>query len=114
MTQFTDLAEPVDERAVAALRDSAHRASVLLKQMANEQRLLILCKLLEGECSVTVLAVHVGLAQSATSQHLARMRETGLLATRRDAQTIYYRIEDADTLRLLTTLCDIFAPGTHP
>ena len=65
---------------IEALRDSAHRASRLLKELANEQRLLILCKLLEGECSVMPLAAHVGLAQSATSQHLARLREEGLVA----------------------------------
>lgn len=106
------IADPViDDGAIAVLRDSAHRASELLKQLANEQRLLILCKLMEGECSVTYLANHVGLAQSATSQHLARLRESGLLATRRDAQTVYYRIGDDDAVRLLRTLCDIFAPG---
>lgn len=101
----------IDEVAIAVLRDSAHRASVLLKQLANEQRLLILCKLMEGECSVTYLANHVGLAQSATSQHLAKLRESGLLATRRDAQTVYYRVDDSDVVRLLQTLCAIFAPG---
>jgi DNA-binding transcriptional ArsR family regulator len=104
--------EPViDQNAIAVLRDSAHRASGLLKQLANEQRLLILCKLMEGECSVTYLANHVGLAQSATSQHLAKLRESGLLSTRRDAQTVYYRIGDEDAVRLLQTLCAIFAPG---
>lgn len=101
----------IDEGAIAVLRDSAHRASVLLKQLANEQRLLILCKLMEGECSVSYLANHLGLAQSATSQHLAKLRESGLLATRRDAQTVYYRIDDGDVVRLLQTLCAIFAPG---
>lgn len=106
------IADPViDDGAIAVLRESAHRASELLKQLANEQRLLILCKLMEGECSVTYLANHVGLAQSATSQHLAKLRESGLLATRRDAQTVYYRIGDDDAVRLLQTLCDIFAPG---
>ena len=113
MTEEATLAEPIDEMDVAALRDSAHRATGLLKQLANEQRLLILCKLLEGECSVSLLAQSVGLAQSATSQHLARMREARLLTTRREAQTIFYRIEDPDTLRLLGTLCDIFAPARH-
>lgn len=108
----TDLASDmdIDEQEIAVLRDSAHRASDLLKQLANEQRLLILCKLMEGECSVTYLADHVGLAQSATSQHLAKLRASGLLATRRDAQCIYYRIEDENAVRVLKTLCDIYAP----
>ena len=95
---------------IEALRDSAHRASRLLKELANEQRLLILCKLLEGECSVMPLAAHVGLAQSATSQHLARLREAGLLETRRESQTIHYRIADEDAVRLLRTLCEIYHP----
>ncbi|MGX7895898.1 ArsR/SmtB family transcription factor [Tsuneonella sp. HG222] len=111
MSEVLVLTEPVDTISVETLRESAKRASTLLKQLANEQRLLILCKLLEGECAVTPLAEAAGLAQSATSQHLARMREAGLLATRRDAQTIFYRIDDPDTLRLLATLCEIFAPA---
>ncbi len=105
--------EAVTEREIIALRDSAHRASLLLKQLANEQRLLILCKLMEGECSVTYLAEHIGLAQSATSQHLAKLRDYGLVATRREAQNIYYRIGDPDTVRVIKTLCDIFAPPDH-
>lgn len=92
------------------LRNSANRASRLLKQLANEQRLLILCKLMEGECAVSDLASHVGLAQSATSQHLAKLRDAGLLNTRRDAQNVYYRIEDDDAVRVLRTLCAIYQP----
>ena len=103
----------IDEREIEILRDSAHRATDLLKQLANEQRLLILCKLMEGECSVTYLADHVGLAQSATSQHLAKLRASGLLTTRRDAQSIYYRIGDENAVRLLRTLCDIYAPAAR-
>ena len=103
----------IDEAEIEALRDSAQRASQLLKQLANEQRLLIMCKLMEGECSVSYLAEHVGLAQSATSQHLAKLRESGLLATRRDAQSIYYRIGDENAVSVLKTLCEIFAPPGH-
>lgn len=92
------------------LRNSASRASRLLKQLANEQRLLILCKLMEGECSVSELASHVGLAQSATSQHLAKLRDAGLLETRRDAQSVFYRIDDVNAVRVLHTLCAIYQP----
>ncbi|MXO59973.1 metalloregulator ArsR/SmtB family transcription factor [Altererythrobacter salegens] len=108
-----DTLEAVSESEIEVLRESAHRASTLLKQLANEQRLLIMCKLMEGECSVSYLAEHIGLAQSATSQHLAKLRETGLLATRRDAQSIYYRIGDENAVRVLKTLCEIFAPPGH-
>lgn len=90
------------------LVDSAQSAARLLKLMASEQRLVILCRLIDGEASVGDLAAHVGLAQSATSQHLAKMRAEGLVATRRDAQTIYYRLDDPAAVRVLDTLCDIY------
>jgi len=107
-------AADIDPVEIAALHDSANRASELLKRLANKQRLVIMCKLMEGECSVSYLADHVGLAQSATSQHLAKLRESGLLSTRRDAQTVFYRIEDENAVKVLKTLCDIFAPPGHP
>ncbi len=83
----------------------------LLKLLANENRLLILCRLAQArEVSVNDLADAVGLSQSALSQHLAKMREEGLLATRRDAQTVFYRIANADAARLLTLLKNIYCP----
>ena len=93
---------------LADLAASAHAASRLLKLLASEQRLLILCRLIDGESSVGDLASHVGLAQSATSQHLAKMRAEGLVATRRDGQTIYYRLSDPNAARVLDTLCQIY------
>lgn len=111
MTDAAALSGPIDDDEVLALRESARRASELLKLLANEQRLLILCKLLEGECTVGTLAVHVGLAQSAMSQHLARLRDSGIVETRREAQSIHYRIADETTMRVLRTLCEIYAPG---
>jgi DNA-binding transcriptional ArsR family regulator len=65
---------------------------------------------LARELSVNDLAKAVGLSQSALSQHLAKMREEGVLATRRDAQTVYYRIADPNAARLLTLLKDIYCP----
>ncbi|MFA6266187.1 MAG: metalloregulator ArsR/SmtB family transcription factor, partial [Pseudolabrys sp.] len=80
---------------MARLERKAAEAASLLKLMANENRLLILCRLaITGELSVGALAGAVSLSQSALSQHLAKMRDDGLVATRRDAQTIYYRIAD--------------------
>jgi DNA-binding transcriptional ArsR family regulator len=93
---------------LADLEDSAQSAARLLKMLASEQRLLLLCRLVEGEASVGVLAEHAKLAQSAASQHLAKMRAEGLVATRREAQTIYYRLEDPAAIRVLDTLCDIY------
>ena len=71
------------------LQENAREASILLKAMSNEHRLLILCQLVPGEKSVGELVRLVGLSQSALSQHLARLRRDNLVRTRRDAQTIY-------------------------
>ncbi len=81
------------------------------KLLASEPRLKVLCRLIGGETSVSELAEHAGMAQSATSQHLAKMRAEGLVATRRDAQTIFYRLADPAAARVLETLCEIYAGG---
>ena len=97
--------------AIAGLERKASEAASLLKLLANENRLLILCQLVQSrELSVSELADAVGLSQSALSQHLAKMREERLGATRREAQTIYYRIENVDAVRLMSTLKNIYCP----
>jgi len=94
-----------------ALAARAAEAARLLKLVANERRLLVLCRLAStGEATVGALARSVGLSQSALSQHLALMREDGLVAFRRDRQAIYYRIADPNAARLLETLRTIFCP----
>ena len=99
------------DKTMAQLERKASEAAALLKLLANENRLLILCRLaIAGELSVGALSNAVELSQSALSQHLAKMREDGLLATRRDAQTIYYRIADDNAARLLAVLKDIYCP----
>jgi ArsR family transcriptional regulator len=76
-----------------------------MRELANDRRLLILCSLVEvGEASVGSLAEAVDLSQSALSQHLARLREEGIVAFRRDAQTLWYRIADPRVETLLATL----------
>jgi DNA-binding transcriptional ArsR family regulator len=104
-------ADPPKSEELAALEASAAAASRLLKMLASEQRLILLCRLSQGEASVGELAQHVGLAQSAASQHLAKLRADGLVATRRDAQTIYYRLNDAAAARVIDLLCDIYGGG---
>lgn len=97
------------DKGMAALERKAGEAAGLLKLLANENRLLILCRLaMTGELSVSALVEAVDLSQSALSQHLAKMRDDGLLATRRDAQTIYYRIADPNAARILDLLKDIY------
>jgi DNA-binding transcriptional ArsR family regulator len=96
---------------MADFERKAAEAVVLLKLLANENRLLILCRLaIAGEMSVGDLADAVDLSQSALSQHLAKMREDGLLATRREAQTVFYRIMDPNAARLLALLKNIYCP----
>jgi DNA-binding transcriptional ArsR family regulator len=96
---------------IAKLEKRAAEAARLLKLLANENRLLILCRLVAArEMAVGELADAVGLSQSALSQHLARMREEGLVATRREAQTVFYRIADPNTRRVLALLKDIYCP----
>ena len=70
----------------------AEDAAQFLKMMANPHRLMILCHLLEREMSVSEINQHVLLSQSALSQHLAVLRNSGMVATRREQQTIYYRL----------------------
>jgi DNA-binding transcriptional ArsR family regulator len=83
-------------------------AEELLKALANSHRLMILCELKDGERSVTALEKVVPLAQSALSQHLAKLREGGFVATRREAQTIYYRLADTRVARLIEVLHELF------
>lgn len=90
------------------LTERSQEVAGYLKVLANPARLLILCELNQGERSVTALEAAVGLAQSALSQHLAKLRESGIVATRRDAQTIYYRLEDPRAVRMMGTLYELF------
>jgi DNA-binding transcriptional ArsR family regulator len=97
---------------VAELEKNAVRASDLLAAMGNPRRLMVLCKLLEGEKNVNTLAEEVGVSQSALSQHLAKLREKGLVSTRREAQTIYYGIASPEVKAVLSTLYCIYCqPG---
>ena len=92
----------IDPRALEA---RAGEVAGILATLANDRRLLILCNLVEvGEATVGALADEVGLSQSALSQHLARMREEGIVAFRREAQTLWYRIADHRVESLLATL----------
>jgi len=88
----------------AALSAAAAEASRFLGLLANEKRLLTLCQLVEGEMTVGTLAESVGLSQSALSQHLQRLRDEGLVATRRDGQSIHYRLADPKVTALITLL----------
>ena len=95
---------------ITQFQASAGAAAKLLRALANERRLMILCQLTEGERSVGQLLPLVGLSQSALSQHLAVLREEGIVATRREAQVVRYRIADPAALKVVSTLAEIFCP----
>ena len=95
---------------LAVFEGNAGRAASLLRLLGNERRLMILCQLADGELSVGQLQPRVGLSQSALSQHLALLREQGIVATRREGQTIHYRISDPAALRVIATLAELFCP----
>ena len=89
---------------------SAGEAAKLLRALGNERRLMILCQLADGERSVGQIQPLVGLSQSALSQHLAVLRQEGVVATRRESQTVWYRIADPAALKVVATLAEIFCP----
>lgn len=100
------LKPPMD---MAAFEKKAGTVADMLKAIGNARRLMLLCKLVEhGEVTVSDLARDVGLSQSACSQHLAKMREEGLVAFRRESQTLWYRIGDPRVEALLATLYQLY------
>ena len=100
---------------LAAFEANATEVSQILRALANERRLMILCKLVEwGEVNVNSLADAVGLSQSALSQHLAKMREEGIVAFRREGQTLWYRVADPRIRLLLKHLQKLYCPQREP
>ena len=103
-------AGPEDVAEVLA-EAKASEVATILKAVANERRLMLLCKLLDmGEANVGTLADAVGLSQSALSQHLTVLREQGIVAYRRESQTLWYRIADPRIEALFSTLQGLFCP----
>ncbi|WP_309602756.1 metalloregulator ArsR/SmtB family transcription factor [Sphingomonas sp.] len=98
------------------LEAKADQVAAVMKALANPRRLLILCKLAEVRtASVNTLATAISLSQSALSQHLAVMRDEGLVTFDRDSQTLYYRIADPRIVALLDTLYQLYcAPSGDP
>ncbi|MDP1630628.1 MAG: metalloregulator ArsR/SmtB family transcription factor [Caulobacter sp.] len=97
----------------ALIEANAPQAAKLLQALGNERRLMILCQLTQREMSVGDLLSRVGLSQSALSQHLAVLREGGIVTTRREGQVIHYRIADPAAVKVVATLAGIFCPPSH-
>ena len=97
-----------EEMALFADDDDIERASRSLKAMSHPLRLKILCTLGDHEVSVQDIVDLVGTSQSNISQHLAILRDKGILASRKDANRVYYRVSDGRTLRLIGMMREVF------
>ena len=103
-----------DPSSLVDLEAKAGHVAARLSEAGNPKRLLILCHLAKleregtGEASVGALQKEIGLSQSALSQHLARLRAAGMVATRRESQTIHYRLADDETRSLMAALYAVF------
>ncbi|MEA3251821.1 MAG: metalloregulator ArsR/SmtB family transcription factor [Pseudomonadota bacterium] len=95
---------PLASRLLNDPDDAIQASTNLLKAVANENRLRILCLLDSGELSVSELNARLSLSQSALSQHLAILRRVGLVTTRRASQTIYYSLQGREAEKLIDTL----------
>ncbi len=103
--------QAMDPVTLAMMKENASKAAKLMKALGNESRLLILCYLDGKELSVSELNRCLDLSQSALSQHLAVLRNDGLVRTRRESQTIYYSLEGDTAKRIIHTLHDMFCPS---
>ena len=92
----------------SALKASADDASALLKALANPHRLMIVCTLIDGEQSVGALAQRLGVRETLASQHLGLLRRDDVVVSRRDGQTIYYRLQGGQARALVETLSTLF------
>lgn len=95
-------------QGMAEVREHATEAAGFLKALANDQRLLVLCSLLEGPLSVGEINGRVPLSQSALSQHLGVLRDAGLVTTQRQSQTIYYALTPGPALQVMEILYKFF------
>lgn len=99
---------PLTPEAREALRESAEKCCALLKALAHEDRLLLLCQLAEGERNVGELEALVGVHQPSLSQHLGVLREEGLVETRREGKYIYYRLASHEVIAVMQTLSSLY------
>ena len=93
-----------------AMREAAGRARALLKVLSNPDRMLLLCKLAEGEHNVGQLEAGLGIGQPTLSQQLGVLRDEGMVRTRRDGKQVFYTIASPEALAVLRTLYDLYCP----
>ena len=102
----------LEETILMTREEDINRASRSLKAMSHPLRLKILCTLGDKEVSVQDIVDSVGTSQSNISQHLAILRDKGILASRKDANKVYYRVGDTRTLRLIGMMQEVFCTST--
>lgn len=94
----------------AQMQARAEEAADMLKALSNPQRLRVMCLLIDGEKTVGELNARIDLSQSALSQHLAVLRDSGLVQTRREAQSVFYSVVAGPVHQIIETLHDIYCP----
>ncbi len=109
-----DRAELIADMNMGELQSRALRAAGLLKAMSNPVRLMVLCQLAESEKSVGELEKVVAVSQSALSQHLALLRERGLVRSRRDGHSVYYTLDGPEAPALLAALYEVYCRNVNP
>ncbi len=97
-----------------ALRERAADVSAILKLLSHPNRLLVACELMDGERSVSAIEADTGVRQPNLSRDLARLRAAGVVATRREAKQVFYRLADPRIQTLMQSLCAVFAPDGKP
>ena len=95
---------------MSAMQAAADAASTLLRTIANENRLLLMCQLSQGEKSVGELEQILGIRQPTLSQQLGILRNKGLVATRREGKQIIYSVSDGRAMQVLVTLYELYCP----
>ena len=113
MNESNKVIAPDDFSQLTELHDMASHACELLKAMANEWRLMILCQLSEGEKSVSELQSLLGLSQSALSQHLAILRREKIVRARKNAQSVYYSLSGDEATKVMETLHEVFCSSVQ-
>lgn len=98
------------DRLEMSMQQHAEEAAMLMKQLSSPARLMILCALVNGELSVHALNNKIPLSQSALSQHLARLRSAGLVETRKEKQSVFYRLKGKEVIQIIATLKTIYCP----
>jgi len=111
MKDSNNVLAPADFTQLTELHDMASNACELLKAMANEWRLMILCQLSQGEKTVSELQALLGLSQSALSQHLAILRREKIVKSRKHAQSVSYSLSGNEATKVMQTLHEVFCQG---